>query len=749
MISMVRTFKNFGCLVVLAIGLQQALSFSLLGPFEPYQTTEIYYRLPGDLGGPLNLAEEYRRNTPTMYYAMDANFLEYFGANGSNAIWQAFDILNGVFDGRNNGVTNVSGYSTSLSEWPMEAHEYNYLAQALQLTDLKSYTLGLLVENLGLAEPDRYTWTLHDRIMGTPCPQAGAYTVIKRNFDPVFGGTDQLQPSSYVNGTLFTYYILELCTGTPWLADAVEVPVDPLANSFTAVAAFGMDLSGGYYTGLTRDDIGGLRYLLRSGNRNIEPAGEDTVTFITNNAVQLLFTSNLTALVESAYTNDAGALTALFPNLQIASTTQIFTNLVTTNTVFYFTNYPWSPAGSLASVASVQVVTTNVAIRYRHEFANVITNTISTNGLVTVITTNTSPSACPPFTPAGYVCTVVSQNSYLTNGIFGDYYIIPTNGCGFSIVATQLVQAVTITNATLVATNDPAVTNVGPQEFSQTTTYTFNQHVFQARLVTCPENSVALREGMERIQFEKRDFDSLLNRFFYPVTNTYTLYSITNNTRVAQTIRRVLTAPDFLITAEDLVDVPGNPTLGFGFAARNLGFDGTNANPNLAGPGVLTPGTVFTFNKVGPAYLNPGVFFLTPTNGNYSELTHSQILIWGSFDGTTNAPVVYPNGTDLTNLENQVFINLNPTGPVLPDGTLGVNYSGVFSGFSVASGGTPPYTWSLATDSPGLPPGLVLNASTGQITGLPVVPGTYDFVIRMRDAGDRYVDRPYTITIQP
>src|SRR5690349_10966409 len=74
-----------------------------------------------------------------------------------------------------------------------------------------------MVEELGLAEPDRYTWTLHNRFLppGLQCPQY-TYLVEKLNFDPV-----TYEPSSYVNGTLYSYNILEFCP-TPDRADAVE-----------------------------------------------------------------------------------------------------------------------------------------------------------------------------------------------------------------------------------------------------------------------------------------------------------------------------------------------------------------------------------------------------------------------------------------------------------------------------------------------------------------------------------------------
>ncbi len=107
-------------------------------------------------------------------------------------------------------------------------------------------------------------------------------------------------------------------------------------------------------------------------------------------------------------------------------------------------------------------------------------------------------------------------------------------------------------------------------------------------------------------------------------------------------------------------------------------------------------------------------------------------------------PIVYPNGTSIVNLENQVLIGISPAH--LATGQVGVNYgAGGNSAFS-ASGGTAPYAWSLAPNSAGLPPGLFLS-SNGTLSGTPTSDGTFDFTIRLTDAGGRTVDRPYSITI--
>jgi hypothetical protein len=67
-----------------------------------------------------------------------------------------------------------------------------------------------------------------------------------------------------------------------------------------------------------------------------------------------------------------------------------------------------------------------------------------------------------------------------------------------------------------------------------------------------------------------------------------------------------------------------------------------------------------------------------------------------------------------------------------------------FSQILAATGGTTPYTWSLAGN---LPPGLALNTSTGQISGTPTVPGAYNFTINIADSRTQTASVPFSQTI--
>jgi len=64
----------------------------------------------------------------------------------------------------------------------------------------------------------------------------------------------------------------------------------------------------------------------------------------------------------------------------------------------------------------------------------------------------------------------------------------------------------------------------------------------------------------------------------------------------------------------------------------------------------------------------------------------------------------------------------------LPEGRIGQPYGLRLE----ASGGTPPYTWSLIEGS--LPPDLGLDASTGLIAGIPTQEGAFSFTIQVTDS---------------
>jgi hypothetical protein len=79
---MIRLFQKTFLLALAIVGAGNGASgFSLLGPFDTWQTTAIGYNSPGtfafaDIGGPMNRGEEYRWNERTITYGFDKSFVD-------------------------------------------------------------------------------------------------------------------------------------------------------------------------------------------------------------------------------------------------------------------------------------------------------------------------------------------------------------------------------------------------------------------------------------------------------------------------------------------------------------------------------------------------------------------------------------------------------------------------------------------------------------------------------------------------
>jgi hypothetical protein len=816
---MQQVIKRSLWIVGLALSLSSAWGFALLGPVaeapgpggglgvgDSWEQPIIFYNplTSWDTApiGPKNIGEFYRRNCPVLYYACDASFLGYFGSNGMVEIDKAFDIMN----------TIPNADDIDLSAYPLKSQSINYRAKGAGLVDVKSVTLHLLMEQMGLVNPVRYTWTLHSRYIlpgGTCTAGDVVYLVVQRNFEITPTPLNQIQYSSYVNGTLYSYIIAEYCESrfSPFgpqevLADAVEFAVDPLdENMFTPVAAgdggwiienpanppfrpplfeanalypfaFGL-FNGSFYTGLTRDDVAGLKYMLRTNNIVWESPAPGAV--LTGSTVAggsslgtpyLLYTSNYNAFASTALTNAPAALQALFPGLAIVTSSNYFVVVATPNVVAYYTN------SFVLGNPPVLVVTTNGYTytglqNYAYTFANlnIISNLVDTSG--NIIITN----AFSTNTSAQLVTVQVQQSGVLGNPLVtntsyqtvtmptpsGEYYIDTNYACGPVVFGPQpagfpITNVVVTTNLLVTASNSAGYF------YSQSLLIYSTTHVYVVQSPVCSivstsgvANATGLYEGIQKVSFVKSTFDSLIGQFYQPITNSYSTIFISGSKAMTNRFMRVVTTPDFLFRAEDM----SGPLPFFSALSRSFNFTDVNRLPGQAGPGTINPPTTITYNKVGDVFLQGP---LGTTNAFLKQDPTTSILAWGSFDNTTNDPVVYPNGTSIQNLENMILVQLNLTAITnlsaltgtnivsLPDGTNGVSYPPVM--FS-ASGGSfiPPFTW-VAT---GLPGSLSLTStnSVGVISGVPLQTGGFTFSLRLTDSLLRTTTWTYPITIQP
>jgi len=272
--------------MAVAIGLfvstMNAQAFALLGPVQPWMLASNGVIYPGDIGGPMSITNGYRWNVPVVTYGFDKSFLDYFGTNGVEAVESAIKILNDL----------PLASQLALSNYPFNSLQANSSSQAQSLVDLKSQTLALLLEQLGLAQPTRNIYVLHDWDASFFAPQPhDSYIVIAGmpifyesegidlaasgglpgyvtnfvagfNFDPA-----TINPSFSLNNNNYAGWIY---INLPVGHNSVEpFLIDPIATTCPAVADLVM--APGYFnTGLTYDDVGGLRYLLSTNNVNYE-----------------------------------------------------------------------------------------------------------------------------------------------------------------------------------------------------------------------------------------------------------------------------------------------------------------------------------------------------------------------------------------------------------------------------------------------------------------------------------------------
>jgi len=238
-------------------------AFTLLGPLATWQTALLSYDLNMPLTGtlgPMNLGSEYRWNVPTVYYGFTSDFLNYFGERGAEEVDKAFAMLNTLpsFAG--------TASKTNIANYPMSSMRVNHRAQALGLTDVKSFVLQSMMFQLGAGDPTRFVYCIRNRYILGACPPI-YYHVIKRNFDP-----QTLQYSSYINGDLWTYVnIIDSCEINK--ATLFPEPVDPMAllgYRHAPVTSQIAMVPGGFWTTFTQDDIAALWYMYRKDNYNVE-----------------------------------------------------------------------------------------------------------------------------------------------------------------------------------------------------------------------------------------------------------------------------------------------------------------------------------------------------------------------------------------------------------------------------------------------------------------------------------------------
>ncbi|MBI3192742.1 MAG: hypothetical protein HYZ36_08760, partial [Pedosphaera parvula] len=266
-----------------------------------------------------------------------------------------------------------------------------------------------------------------------------------------------------VNGTLYSYQVLTNHPGNgfPDYEDAEEVavveapntPNPAVAGGSGVVGGFSLPL-GGFYTGITRDDAGGLRYLYGTNNMNVERPLNDTLVAVTNKtSMTNVVTQDLGLLTERSYgtTLTPAQIIALYPGILIEQSFSRYTNVT-------FTNY-------VGDNVIINNVTTNV---FDYTYANVLTNVVSATSQIITQVVEVAPAGFVG--PGGSLLVTNLVGTRTTNTISllsGEFTIVPTNLLGYQIVADLYTNFTEVTN--IVVTNATArFTNTSSQVSVQT-----------------------------------------------------------------------------------------------------------------------------------------------------------------------------------------------------------------------------------------------------------------------------------------
>ena len=156
-------------------------------------------------------------------------------------------------------------------------------------------------------------------------------------------------------------------------------------------------------------------------------------------------------------------------------------------------------------------------------------------------------------------------------------------------------------------------------------------------------------------------------------------------------------------------------------------------------------------------------FGMVDVNGNpYPTMNAAALLMHNVIADETgdNGPVCDSWATGSSGVQCTAYMPSSASSPLtivtisLPAGNVGASYGSSFASSDnlsagvYAAGGTPGYTYSVTRGS--LPPGLTLNTSTGQISGVPTTSGTSSFTVEAMDsAGSPPASQALSITIDP
>jgi uncharacterized protein (TIGR03437 family) len=183
------------------------------------------------------------------------------------------------------------------------------------------------------------------------------------------------------------------------------------------------------------------------------------------------------------------------------------------------------------------------------------------------------------------------------------------------------------------------------------------------------------------------------------------------------------------------IAVVAPPPLKITTTSLPAGISGVPYSQQLAATGGVTP---YTWSVTGGAL--PAGLSLAPSTGILSGAPTATGSFSFTIQAADNSAATQAKTTQAFTLTIAQLTQVSVSGGALASGTAGTPYSQTLN----ASGGAPPFTWSVIAGS--LPPGLLVSAS-GTVSGVPSSAGAFAFTAQVVDASGATANGAFTLTV--
>jgi hypothetical protein len=559
-----------------------------------------------------------------------------------------------------------------------------------------------------------FSVTVKDSAGATSAPQSLSITV---------AAALTVVTTSLPNGVVGTAYSQTLTAtgGTPpyvtWSLSSGSLPPGLNLNASSGVISGSPTTSGAFSFSVTVRDSAGAASPAQSLSITVAAGVTIVTTSLANGVVGTAYSQTLTATGGTPpYSNWSLFSGSLPPGLSLNASTGVISGTPTSSGTFSFSVTVKDSAGSTSPAQSLSITIAAALTVVTTSLPNGVAGTAysqtltATGGTPPYVTWSLSSGSLPPGLSLNASSGVISGTP-TTSGTFS-FAVTVRDSAG----STSPAQALSITIAaalTVVTTSLP--NGVVGTAYSQTLVATGGQPpyvwtIFQGNLPAGLALSAAGTIGgvpttPGTSQFVVRVADA-------------------NGTTASATLSLSIAAPLLTITTTSIPSA----TVGASYSET---FGATGGNPPYTW--ALDSGSL----PAGLSLSNSGSITGVPaanSAGTYAftvRVTDTPLPGSPSGNSTTRAFTLQVNSSSLT-----------ITTSSLANGVVGQAYSATLA----ASGGTPPYTWSVSTGT--LPAGLNL-AANGALSGTPTSAGASTFTIAVTDSQKQTATKSFSVTISP